>query len=120
VRAYREPGFYDHIREIAGPLVDGFNGLFAKHGVPGRVQGLGARFGVYFGPTEEVRSYRDALKHDRAAWLRYIAAANHEGVYFHDYGGAACHHGFCAAMTAADVKEALARLDRAFARNATE
>jgi len=116
VRAYRSPGFYDHIREIGGPLVDGFNGLFAKHGVTGRVQGLGARFGVYFGVTDEVRSYRDALQHDRAAWLQFIAAANEEGVYFHDYGGAACHHGFCAAMTADDAKEALARLDRAFVR----
>jgi glutamate-1-semialdehyde 2,1-aminomutase len=116
VRAYRSPGFYDHINAIARPLVDGFNALFARHGVAGRVQGLGARFGVYFGPTEEVRSYRDALLHDRAMMLRFIAAANEEGVYFHDYGGAACHHGFCAAMTAADVDEALARLDRALAK----
>jgi hypothetical protein len=36
-------------------------------------------------------------------------------VYFHDYGGGACHHGFCASMTLADVDEALARLDRAIA-----
>jgi hypothetical protein len=34
-------------------------------------------------------------------------------VYFHDYGGAACHHGFCAAMTLADVDEVLRRLDDA-------
>jgi hypothetical protein len=31
----------------------------------------------------------------------------------HDYGGAACHHGFCAAMTPADGDEALGRLDAA-------
>ncbi len=43
--------------------------------------------------------------------LRFIAVAIEHGVYFHDYGGAACHHGFCAAMTEADVDEALNRLD---------
>ncbi len=45
--------------------------------------------------------------------LRFIAAAIGHGVYFHDYGGAACHHGFCAAMTLADVDETLNRLDGA-------
>jgi hypothetical protein len=45
--------------------------------------------------------------------LRFIAAAIGRGVYFHDYGGAACHHGFCAAMTLADADEALNRLDDA-------
>jgi hypothetical protein len=42
-----------------------------------------------------------------------LIAASAHGVYFHDYGGAACHHGFCAAMTAADVQETLGRLDAA-------
>ena len=40
-------------------------------------------------------------------------AAISKGVYFHDYGGAACHHGFCAAMSLADADEALNRLDDA-------
>ena len=45
--------------------------------------------------------------------LRFVACAIGEGVYFHDYGGAACHHGFSAAMLPADAEEALERLDRA-------
>jgi hypothetical protein len=48
--------------------------------------------------------------------LRFIARSIEEGVYFHDYGGAACHHGFCWATTSADVQDALQRLDRAVAR----
>ncbi len=75
---------------------------------------------MYFGITHEVRDSRDTLTHDRAKMLRFIAAAIEEGVYFHDYGGAACHHGFCSAMTTADVDEALARIDRAVARVARE
>ena len=41
------------------------------------------------------------------------AAANRHGVYFHDYGGNACHHGFCHAMTVEDADNVLQRLDRA-------
>jgi len=45
--------------------------------------------------------------------LQFVKSAIEHGVYFHDYGGAACHHGFCAAMTLADVDDVLSRLDRA-------
>jgi hypothetical protein len=45
--------------------------------------------------------------------LRFIAAAITHGVYFHDYGGAACHHGFCGAMSEGDAAEALMRLEDA-------
>lgn len=114
VKAYLEPGFYDHIAAVGERLFSGLNGLFAKHGVPAKVIGLGARFGVYFGPTAP-HNYRDAVQQDRPAMLRFIKAAIEQGVYFHDYGGAACHHGFCSAMTLADADEALGRLARAVA-----
>ncbi|HEY7311295.1 MAG TPA: aspartate aminotransferase family protein [Gemmataceae bacterium] len=113
VTAYRQRGFYDHIHAVAERLYGGLSEVFARPGVAARVQGLGARFGVYFGVTEPVRSYRDAVRHHREQMLRFIAAAARRGVYFHDYGGAACHHGFCAAMTLADTDEALTRLDAA-------
>lgn len=116
VTAYRQPGFYEHIGAVGQRLVEGLNELFSRHHLPGHVQGLGARFGIYFGVEGPVRSYRDAVRHDRAMMLTFVRLAIEEGVYFHDYGGAACHHGFCAAMTQADADEALARLDRAVAR----
>src|SRR5215471_6442799 len=113
VTAYRQPGFYPHINAIADRLYSGLGDIFQRHGVVARAQGLGARFGIYFGVRDKVRSYRDALKHQREQMLRFIAAAIGKGVYFHDYGGGACHHGFCAAMTLADADEALNRLDAA-------
>jgi glutamate-1-semialdehyde 2,1-aminomutase len=113
VTAYCQPGFYDHINALGERLFGGLRKLFSRHGVEARVQGLGARFGVYFGVAKEVSSYRDAVKHHRERMLSFVAAAIHHGVYFHDYGGAACHHGFCHAMTLADVDEALNRLDSA-------
>jgi len=115
VRAYLEPGFYEHIQTIGERLFAGLNQLFARHELQAHVRGLGARFGVYFAPPG-IRDYRGALAHDRAHMLRFIAAAIAEGVYFHDYGGAACHHGFCAATTPADVAEILSRLERALVR----
>jgi glutamate-1-semialdehyde 2,1-aminomutase len=113
VTAYRQPGFYDHINAVAERLYSGLNAVFARHQVSARVQGLGARFGIYFGVMDKVRSYRDAVKHQREQMLRFVAAAIAHGIYFHDYGGAACHHGFCAAMTLTDADEALNRLDDA-------
>ncbi len=113
VTAYRRPRFYDHINALAAKLYAGLQGIFDRHGIEARVQGLGARFGIYFGVSGEVRSYRDAVRHQREQMLRFIAAGIRHGVYFHDYGGAACHHGFCAAMTLADADEALGRLDGA-------
>src|SRR5262249_35755381 len=111
VTAYRQPGFYDHVRAVAERLYTGLGEIFARHHVVARVQGLGARFGIYFGGAAPVRSYRDAVMHQREQMLRFIKAAIDHGVYFHDYGGAACHHGFCAAMTLKDTDEALDRLD---------
>ncbi len=113
VTAYRQPGFYEHIHAVADRLYGGLNELFTRHDVASRAEGLGARFGIYFGLTGPVRNYRDAVRHQREQMLRFIAAAARQGVYFHDYGGAACHHGFCAAMTAADTEDVLNRLDDA-------
>jgi glutamate-1-semialdehyde 2,1-aminomutase len=117
VTAYCEPGFYEHIHTIAERLLRRLRELFAQRGLKVRVQGLGARFGLYFGlpPDEVVADYAQAQRHDRAQLMRFYSAAIKHGVYFHDYGGAPCHHGFCAAMTAADVDEVLDRLGRATA-----
>lgn len=120
LKIYNSPGFYDHIREVGSKLFAGINELFAKHGVPGRVEGLGARFGVYFGDVGKLDNYRAVVHHDRAMMLRFIKAAIDNGVYFHDYGGGPCHHGFSAAMTTSDVDEVLARLDGAIASLAGE
>jgi glutamate-1-semialdehyde 2,1-aminomutase len=113
IHAYRAPGFYEYIHMLANQLYDGMTALFARHKVNARVQGLGARFGIYFGLPDAPRNYRDAVLHQREEMLRFIKVAIGHGVYFHDYGGAACHHGFCAAMRNEDVQEILSRLDTA-------
>ena len=119
VQTYCEVGFYDHLNEIGDRLLAGINAAFQRHGVQGLARGLGARFGIYFGVTGPIRNYQQAQQHDRRQMLKFIAAAIGEGVYFHDYGGAACHHGFCAAMTLEAVDEAVGKLDQAIGQLAT-
>ena len=75
VTAYKQPGFYEHIFQIADRLYVGLGRIFDKHGIPARVQGLGARFGIYFGVTEPVRNYRDAVRHHRDQMLRFVKSA---------------------------------------------
>lgn len=109
-----QPGFYDRIFANATRLYDGLTGLFASHGVPARVQGLGARFGIYFGVTHAVRNYQDAARIDGELGYRFIRACFDRGVYFHNYGRLALgHHGFSAAHTPADIDETLNRVESA-------
>lgn len=108
------PGFYDRIFANATTLYDGLTQLFARYHVPARVQGLGARFGIYFGVTHEVTNYQDAARIDGEMGYRFIRACCERGVYFHNYGRLALgHHGFSAAHTPADIDETLNRVESA-------
>jgi glutamate-1-semialdehyde 2,1-aminomutase len=109
-----KPGFYNHIYAVADQLYEGLAGLFDRAGIPARVQGLGARFGIHFGFTEEVRTYADTLKHDGKMATDFLRATARRGVYFHSYGRiAAGHHGFSASHTTEDIDEALNRIESA-------
>jgi glutamate-1-semialdehyde aminotransferase len=75
---------------------------------------LGARFGIFFGITKEVKNYQEAARIDGDLGLRFIRACFERGVYFHNYGKIALgHHGFSAAHTAADITETLGRVEDA-------
>ena len=103
LREINKPGFYDHLYALADRLYNGMNAIFQKHNFLARCQGLGARFGLYFGFTEEVRTYRDTEKQDAALGLRFFKGMAERGVYFCDGGGKVMHHGFSAAHTLADM-----------------
>ena len=48
-----------------------YTDAFARHGVDAHVQGLGARFGVYFGLEGRATNYRDAVLHQRERGRRH-------------------------------------------------
>jgi glutamate-1-semialdehyde 2,1-aminomutase len=108
------PGFYDHLNNIAERLYTGLTELFMRAEIPARVQGVGARFGLFFGFTEEVKDYTDTLKHDGELAAQFLRACARKGVYFHSYGSLASgHHGIAAAHSIEDIDEALNRIERA-------
>ena len=100
------PGFYEHIDMLAGRLYGGIEAILRATGVPGVVQGIGARFGFYPGVSEPVTNYRQAVRTDRALEVRFIRGCLERGLYVHDYGHT-MHHGFSAMHSAADIDEAL-------------
>lgn len=100
------PGFYEHINALADRLYKGMTEALRVTGVPAIVQGIGARFGVYFGVTEPVTNYRQTVPVNREMEIRFILGCVKRGLYFHDYGHT-MHHGFSSQHTLADIDEAL-------------
>jgi glutamate-1-semialdehyde 2,1-aminomutase len=109
-----KPGFYDQIYDSANYLYGNLNQLFARYGIPAHAQGLGARFGLFFGFTEPVENFEDTFKHDDVMAGHFIAACARHGVYFHSYGQLVRgHHGISAAHSRSEIDEALTRIDDA-------
>jgi glutamate-1-semialdehyde aminotransferase len=86
--------------------------------VPVRIQHHGSRFGVTFGTRDKVANYRQSLCHSKERMLRFCLESTKRGVYFHDYGGSACHHGYSLAHTREDlaavlqvIEDSLAQID---------
>jgi glutamate-1-semialdehyde 2,1-aminomutase len=105
----RKPGVYDQINATGERFYADLQGIFDREGVPAVVQGQGARFGIYFGRTEPVRTWSDALSHDHELNKRFSVGMLEHGVYFHAYtkAGPPGHAGFSLAHTAEDLAETL-------------
>lgn len=113
--ALRGPGVYDALNALAGSFYRDLQGIFDRHGVPVMVQGLGARFGLYFGRREPVTTYADAAAHDHDLHRRFVVACLARGLYLPAYTkqGPPGHNGFSLAHTPAVLADALAIMDGA-------
>jgi len=110
-----KPDFYDHINTLADCLYSGMAELLQMMGIPGVVQGIGARFGLYLGVTEPVTNYREATISDRAMEIRFLLGCVERGLYLHDYGHKTpMHHGFSSQHTIEDINEALNTIEDVF------
>ncbi|RMF93866.1 MAG: aminotransferase class III-fold pyridoxal phosphate-dependent enzyme [Nitrospinota bacterium] len=109
----RQPGFYPHIHRLADTLYTGLEEIFRRHDFPAHVQGLGARFGLFFGIREEVKHYRQVTQIDTALAEKFYRECLQQGVYFQSYGPLVRggHHGFSAAHTLEDITQTLERID---------
>ena len=115
----RKPDFYPTLNRRAGRFYEGFNEILARHGVKAVVQGLGARFGVFFGMDERpITKFRKVVaQFDAEMDKKFIRLAFERGLYFRDPGHriVPVHHGISAAHDDETIDETLNRLDDVFA-----
>ena len=105
----RKPGVFDQINATGDNFYRDMQAIFDREGVPARVQGMGARFGIYFGRTEQVRTWSDAVNHDHELNKLFTAGCYERGVYIHGYTrqGPPGHAGFSLAHAKEDFAEIL-------------
>jgi glutamate-1-semialdehyde 2,1-aminomutase len=107
-----KPDFYPRITLLADRLYAGIREALKVTRVPGILQGIGARFGLYLGVTEPVTSYRQAVKTNREMEAKFILGCVKRGLYIHDYGHT-MHHGFSSQHTEADIDRAVSIIEDA-------
>jgi glutamate-1-semialdehyde aminotransferase len=97
--------FYPKLLNRAQALYKEMNSIFQRKGVSARVQGVGCRFSILFGPAskKKPRNYREALEQDSALSNRFYLEMMKRGVFFHSMW----HHGITGSHTDADIAEVL-------------
>jgi len=107
VTEIRKPEFWETINRLGERLYSGLDEIARNSPVPVRFQHHGSRFSIILGTREPVTRYQDALAHQPELMLAFCREAAQRGVYFHDYGGSACHHGYSSAHTLEDIDRVL-------------
>jgi len=107
--------FYPDLLGAVSYFHQELDAIIARLGIPVQTPHHGARFGMLMGLEAPPVRYEDALAHRRDLMLEFIRQAYERGVYFHDYGGAPCHHGFSAAHTREDLDRILQVMDESLA-----
>jgi glutamate-1-semialdehyde 2,1-aminomutase len=107
VRQIERPEFWSHIDALGQQLYGGLETIARQSPVPVRFQHHGSRFGIIFGTRDKVVNYRQSLCHSREQMLAFCRETTRRGVYFHDYGGGACHHGYSLAHSSEDIARVL-------------
>lgn len=107
----QRPEFWEKMESLGEQLYAGLKEIAERSPLPVRFQHHGCRFGLIFGTREPVTNYRQSLCHDKETMLEFCRQTTGRGVYFHDYGGATCHHGFSLAHEPADIDVVLNVID---------
>ena len=103
----KRPGFWKTINGLGDVLFAELDAIARRSTVPVVFQHHGSRFGIVFGTREPVTNYSQALVHDPEHMLEFCRQTTQRGVYFHDYGGSPCHHGYSLAHSLTDIHQAL-------------
>lgn len=103
----RSPEFWQTINSLGERLTAGLDEIAKRSPVPVRFQSHGSRFGIIFGTREPVINYTQSLCHDPNVMIEFCRQTTERGVYFHDYGGGACHHGYSLMHTPEEIDTVL-------------
>ncbi|MGI8483889.1 MAG: aspartate aminotransferase family protein [Thermomicrobiales bacterium] len=103
------PGVYPALNATAERFYADLQDIFNRADLPIVVQGRGARFGLYFGRRDPVRTWSDAAGHDHEMNSRFSLACLERGVFIHAYTkqGPPGHAGFSLAHTDEDLAQVL-------------
>lgn len=107
VKEIQKPSFWQTIRDLGERFYPALEAIAARSATPVRFQHHGSRFGIIFGTRKKVTNYRESLCHAKDRMLKFCRETTDRGVYFHDYGGGPCHHGYSLAHTHEDLARVL-------------
>ena len=113
LREAAHPTFYDRLRLLERTFHEGMDAIIAEHGFRMVVPHHGARFGIILGRRTPAERYEDTFCHDRDVMLSFERECWKRGVYFHDYGGSAVHHGYSVQHTVRDMENVLDAVEQA-------
>jgi len=119
LKMIKEPFYFNHIDKISTLFYGGLNDLMIKHGIPGHVRGIGARFGIYFGvenPEDDYNWRKVKQTYNTVLSRKFLGKALENGLYFHDYGTSPvpAHNGFGIQHSIEDISLTLERVDKIF------
>ena len=106
-RLAQRPDFFPCLRRKVAKFHQELDEIIQDVGVPVVTPYHGARFGLLMGLTEPPSNYRETLGHRTDIMLAFVRETFARGVYFLDYGGGPCHHGFSAVHSDQDLDRVL-------------
>lgn len=110
------PEFFAKLEGLGKYFYGELEAIITRLGLPVQAPHHGARFGLLMGLDEEPIDYRDTLQHRSDLMLDFVRETAKQGVYFHDYNGNPCHHGFSWAHSMEDIERVLEAMENAFMR----
>ena len=118
LNALQEEGFYEKLSAKTELLVQGFEAMALRHGVPFTTSQVGGMFGLFFTDQEQVTSFDQVMKCDADKFGRFFHGMLEEGVYL---APSAFEAGFMSqAHTEADINATIEAAGRVFAKLAAE
>ena len=102
-----KPDFYPRLQKLEKQFHEGIDTIIKTHDFNMIVPNHGARFAIVFGRKTPAQRYEDTFSHDKNVMLSFISKCFKKGVYFHDYGGGASHHGYSIQHDSEDINACL-------------